>query len=430
MAEPYGLFAPTQEDIEATQYNQAQDVITGAIGSTIGGIIGQLPQMRKSRKVNQYWRDKDMAINSPITVGEDGSLNLDPISKDNMNFGSLSEEWNNYKNYLESNRIRVTDEDYVTFREIYEGKSTEYGNTLANKFSSMKMRGVSDSSIRDLVSTNRGLYDTMSRIGMVSPEADAQFAPYLKAKGGLWGGLKKAVPEAAITAASFAAPVLGYQAGKTGYQKLTGAKKQPGFFKNLKSAFDLGTGRRFKEEAIKSDALRKKVPWTTKDTKLINQKKAALKRAQTKVDKLQTKAGKLRKGKSQKALTKAQTNLKKATTILDTAKGKTKPMSKSRITSTLTNALRKKGVRGVYKELVERVGRRAALGLMARVGLGTAASFTGIGTAFGVGMNVLAAYQIARALAGALKEVEGDSTFSEKMFGKKSGSSTLKGSQF
>ena len=157
MAEPYGLFAPTQEDIEATQYNQAQDVITGAIGSTIGGIIGQLPQMRKSRKINKYWRDKDMAINSPITVGEDGNLNLDPISKDNMNFGSLSEEWNNYKNYLESNRIRVTDEDYVTFREIYEGKSTEYGNTLANKFSSMKMRGVSDSSIRDLVSTNRGL---------------------------------------------------------------------------------------------------------------------------------------------------------------------------------------------------------------------------------------------------------------------------------
>ena len=65
---------------------------------------------------------------------------------------------------------------------------------------------------------------------------------------------------------------------------------------------------------------------------------------------------------------------------------------------------------------------------MARVGLGTALSGTGVGTAIGVGMNITAAYQIARALAESLKEVEGDSTFSEKIWGKKT--SSLEGSTF
>ena len=34
------------------------------------------------------------------------------------------------------------------FKEQYALKAQEYGNTLANKFSSMKLRGVKDSKIR------------------------------------------------------------------------------------------------------------------------------------------------------------------------------------------------------------------------------------------------------------------------------------------
>ena len=419
-----GLYAPTAEDLEAMQSNRANAMQA----SSIAGIIAHIPQMRKQKKASQYWRQRDAQFNAPITVGQGGVLTMTPEAMSGLQFGSMTDEWNKYKAYMDSKGVGVTEEDYLAFKPFYELKMDEYGKNIASKFNSMEMSGVSSSAIRDLVTGNQNLRDTMVQLGALNPEMQNIFAKYTQPKTGLVGGLKSSVPSALMTATAYAAPVALGAAGYTGYQKLTGAKKQPGFLKNLKSAFDVGTGRRFKEKAIKSDVLRKKGMWTTKDKKLISKKQISVDKAQKALDKLQTKAGKLRKGKSQQALKKAQTNLKKATTILDKAKASKKPMSKGAITSTLTKALKNKGVKGVYDTLVKRVGRRAALGLLARVGLGTAASFTGVGTAFGVGMNALAAYQIASALAGALKEVEGDSTMSEKMFGKQT--SSLEGATF
>lgn len=419
-----GLYAPTAEDLEAIQSNRADAMQA----SSIAGIIAHIPQMRKQKKASQYWRERDAQFNAPITVGKGGMLVMTPEAMSGLQFGSMTDEWNKYKAYMDSKGVGVTEEDYLAFKPFYELKMDEYGKSIATKFNSMEMGGVSSSAIRDLVTGNQNLRDTMIQLGALNPDLQGIFSKYTQPKTGLVGGLKSSIPNALMTAAAYAAPVAVGAAGYTGYQKLTGAKKQPGFLKNLKSAFDVGTGRRFKEKAIKSDLLRKKGMWKTKDTKLINNKKAAVDRAQKALDKFQTKTGKLRKGKSQKALDKANANLTRAKTNLENAMEVRKPMSKSRITSTLTKALKDKGVKGVYKELVKRVGKRTALGLLARVGLGTAASFTGVGTAFGVGMNALAAYQIASALAGALKEVEGDSTMSEKMFGKQT--SSLEGTTF
>lgn len=419
-----GLYAPTAEDLEAMQSNRADAMQA----SSIAGIIAHIPQMRKQKKASQYWRERDAQFNAPITVGQGGILTMTPEAMSGLQFGSMTDEWNKYKAYMDSKGVGVTEEDYLEFKPFYELKMDEYGKNIASKFNSMEMSGVSSSAIRDLVTGNQNLRDTMVQLGALNPDMQSIFAKYTQPKTGLVGGLKSSIPNALMTGAAYAAPVALGAAGYTGYQKLTGAKKQPGFLKNLKGAFDVGTGRRFKEKAIESDLLRKKGMWKTKDTKLIGKKEAAVDRAQKALDKFQTKAGKLRKGKSQKALDRANANLTRAKTNLEKVIDAKKPMSKSSITRILRKSLEEKGVRGVYKKLVERVGKRAALGLLARVGLGTAASFTGIGTAFGVGMNALAAYQIARALAGALKEVEGDSTMSEKMFGKQT--SSLEGTTF
>ena len=407
-----GLYAPTQEDLEAVQSNRADAMFS----NSIAGIIANIPEMRKQKKDNKYWRERDAQFSAPITVLPGGELSVD--RPDSYQFGSLDNEWNKYSEYMKDNNVRVGENDYNMFKQYYLMKQEEYGKSIDSKFYAMQNSGVSPEKIRNLVIGNQQMRDSIVQLSANNPDLQATMQQFIQPKGGLYGGLKTAVPSALATGAAFAAPVVGYEGIKAGAQKAMG--KETNFLKNLRGY--LSPTKQFTQEAIKSDKLRKKGMWTTKDTKLIGKKQASVDKAQKALDKLQTKAGKLRKGKSQKALTKAQTNLKKATTILDTAKGKTKPMSKSAITSTLTKALKNKGVKGVYKKLVERVGRRAALGLMARVGLGTALSGTGVGTAIGVGMNITAAYQIARALAESLKEVEGDSTFSEKIWGKKTSS--------
>ncbi len=418
-----GLYAPTAEDLEAMQSNRADAMQA----SSIAGILAHIPQMRKQKKATQYWRQRDAHFNAPITVAQGGMLTMTPEAMDGMSFGSMTDEWNKYKSYMDSKGVGVTEEDYLSFKPFYELKMEEYGKNILSKFNSMEMSGVSSSAIKDLVAGNPKLRDSMIQLGALNPDLQSVFSTYTQPRTGLVGGLQSAIPDALKTGAAFASLPLAAVGGYTGYQKLAGGKNT-GLFKNLRSAFDISTGKRFKEKAVQSDLLRKKGDFTTTDKKVVGKKNAAVNRAQKVLDGLKTKAGKLKKGKTAADLSKAQTNLKKAQTILDKAKVPTKQMSKGAITSKLKSTLKKKGVRGVYQLLVKNVGKRAALGLMARVGLGTALSTTGIGTAVGLGLNAMAIAQIAKALAGALQEVEGDSTMSEKMFGKQT--SSLEGATF
>ena len=154
----------------------------------VGSLLMGIPGRRKSKQTSKYWMQKDASMNPAITVGDTGNLMMDDVSLSNFNIGSMTDEWSKYKAYLESKRVRVTPKDYQEFTTHYQAKVGQYGTDIANKFSAMKMRGVKDSEIRDLVANNPQFRDTLSKLGMVNPEVDAQFAPYLKAKGGLFRG--------------------------------------------------------------------------------------------------------------------------------------------------------------------------------------------------------------------------------------------------
>ena len=430
----------------------------------VGSLLMGIPGRRKSKQTSKYWMQKDASMNPAITVGDTGNLMMDDVSLSNFNIGSMTDEWSKYKAYLESKRVRVTPKDYQEFTTHYQAKVGQYGTDIANKFSAMKMRGVKDSEIRDLVANNPQFRDTLSKLGMVNPEVDAQFAPYLKAKGGLFRGLLEAAPEAGLTAAAFGTPLAGYAA----YKRYVSAAKTP-ISETLRRQLGFGPAKRFAGELGKGKGIEKEVAkriGPMKDPKVLKNKRASLKRAQAKVDALHTKTGAL-KGTSSKAsnaydkakkafkgknfdksvkgkkllkaraselaknkiaqtnLTKSQTALKKAQTIFKkTPKTSVKPVK------LIARVAKKSGIKGVFNLLTKSVGKRAAMGLMMRAGLGTLLTGTGVGAAAGMALNATAAYQIARALGKALKEVEGDSTFPEKLYGKSTGSSTLKGSQF
>ena len=415
---PQGLYAPTQEDIEASEYNRG----AGDFATSIGGVLGALPQIRKQKKIKKYWQMKDIAIGSPITVDTYGTLNME--QGEAFKFGSQSEEWNDYKAYLESKRIQVSDEDYQIFKQIYMGKAAEYGSMLSNKFASMKMRGVSSSDIRDLVSNNTQLRDAMSRIGMVNPEVDAQFAPFLKAKEGLVGGLGSAIPEAGFTAAAWGA----LPAATAAYQKWS---KNTPFLQNLKSKVGLGPAREFGQQmtnqGVENKALKTQIRdqfGKKGDVKKIKKAKSKIELAKNKLEKLQTKKTKVKMKKVSKS------DYSKAQKVLERAKNKLEkmPQRTQSTTTIIKKTARKHGVKGIYKMLSKTMGKKGALMLLGRVGLGTALTGSGALSVFGVGMNALAAAQIAKALSKALNEVDSNSSLGEKVFGKKTAS--LAGSSF
>ena len=120
--------------------------------------------------------------------------------------------------------------------------------------------------------------------------------------------------------------------------------------------------------------------------------------------------------KAQKVLERAKKNFKKM------------PHRTQSTSNIIKNTAQKHGVKGIYKMLSKTMGKKGALMLLGRVGLGTALTASGAGAAFGVGMNALAAAQIAKALSKALNEVDSNSSLGEKVFGKKTAS--LAGSSF
>ena len=67
-----GLYAPTQEDLEAVQSNRADAMFS----NSIAGIIANIPEMRKQKKDNKYWRERDAQFSAPITVLPGGELSI------------------------------------------------------------------------------------------------------------------------------------------------------------------------------------------------------------------------------------------------------------------------------------------------------------------------------------------------------------------
>ena len=224
-----GLYAPTQEDLEAAQYNQEQAQSPQLFGNTIGCIISNIPNMRKAKKVQGYWESKDMANNNDLST-----------------LGTLTDEWNAYKNHLEANRVRLTHEDYAGFSEIYNLKKNEYDANAINKVQLLKLQGATDFEIRDLVSTNPNLMLALYKQG------DMQTKNWMPKKsfGEEWkdvgASIKEQLKEKGRPSSVFGMAGLGlggygaYQAGKYLAPEATGKATQ--FLKSKAKGLGKGVG--------------------------------------------------------------------------------------------------------------------------------------------------------------------------------------------
>jgi vacuolar-type H+-ATPase subunit H len=416
-----GLYAPTQEDLEAIQYNRAQEQFS----NSIAGIIAHIPQMRKQKKTQSYWRQRDAAFNAPIQVGAGGALQMAPDALNSFKFGTQTDEWNRYKDYMDSKGVRLGENDYQMFTQAYELKKKQYAEELAAKFYSMESHGVSKNKIRDLVVGNDNIRDSLIKLSVGNPDLEEQFRVYTTPRQGLAGGLAQAAPKAAMAGLAMQSIPLSIMGGKFAYEKAMG--KETSLKKDLRTTY-LQPFKPLKDKFIKSETLKKEGKFKTKPKEATKKQKAAVQDAKNKLNKLKTKAGKFKKNVTQKTIKSRQSALKKAENIVKKAKKPGKKMTAGQVTTKLKNTLRTGGVKGVYKLLSKNLGKRAAIGLMARVGLGTAASFTGAGTALGVGMNLWTATTIARQLSKAMNEVPADASFSEKLLGKET--TTMEGQTF
>tara|TARA_R100001594_G_scaffold54634_1_gene88200 strand:+ start:8010 stop:9266 length:1257 start_codon:yes stop_codon:yes gene_type:complete len=416
-----GLYAPTQEDLEAIQYNRAQEQFS----NSIAGIIAHIPQMRKQKKTQSYWRQRDAAFNAPIQVGAGGVLQMAPDALNSFKFGTQTDEWNRYKDYMDSKGVRLGESDYQMFTQAYELKKKQYAEELAGKFYSMESHGVSKNKIRDLVVGNDNIRDSLIKLSVGNPDLEEQFRAYTAPRQGLIGGLGQAAPKAAMAGLAIQSLPLSMIGGKFAYDKAMGEKTS--FKKDLRTQY-LQPFKPLKEKFIESETLKKKGKFKTKPKEATKKQKAAVKDAKDKLNKLKTKAGKFKKNVTQKTINSRKKALDDAKKIVKKAAKPGKKMTMPQITTKLRGELKRGGIKGVYKLLSKNLGKRAAIGLMARVGLGSALSATGAGAVAGVALNAWTIASIASQLSKAMNEVPADASFPEKILGKET--TTMEGQTF
>ena len=106
-----------------------------------------------------------------------------------FNVRSLTEEWNNYRKYLDDNGLRMRPDEYTQFAEAHRLKSEQWGQDIASKFERMKLSGVDRSKIRETIANNPALMQNLVKMSAISPTAYAAVSDYLVPGKGIVPGL-------------------------------------------------------------------------------------------------------------------------------------------------------------------------------------------------------------------------------------------------
>lgn len=136
----------------------------------IGSIVGNIPGYAKAKRANNWWMQKDLNMDLPFETDTRGNLQFGDGAI-NFTVGSMSDEWEKYKNDVSGFMGNVNASDYQNFQQLYNAKYADYANKIGFKLQSMENRGIGKKSIKNLISQSPQLKESLIRLDSLSPES-------------------------------------------------------------------------------------------------------------------------------------------------------------------------------------------------------------------------------------------------------------------
>ena len=136
----------------------------------IGSILGNIPGYAKAKRANNWWMQKDLNMDIPFETDTRGNLQFGDKAI-NFSVGSMSDEWEKYKQEVSGFMGNVSSSDYQNFQQLYNAKYADYANKIGFKLQSMENRGISKKQIKNLINSSPQLKESLIRLDSMSPES-------------------------------------------------------------------------------------------------------------------------------------------------------------------------------------------------------------------------------------------------------------------
>lgn len=172
------------------RFNQEEIARSRAQARQIGSILGNIPGYAKQKRINNYWMQKDMSMDPTFETDAFGNVQFGDNAI-NFKVGSLSDEWEVYKNNVSGFMGSVGTGDYQQFQQLYNAKYADYANKIGFKLQSMENRGISKKKIKRLINSSPQFKESLIRLDSMSPESG--ISNYIGQEGFLptmFGGIK------------------------------------------------------------------------------------------------------------------------------------------------------------------------------------------------------------------------------------------------
>jgi len=136
----------------------------------IGSALGNIPGYAKAKRANNWWMQKDLNMDLPFETDIRGNLQFGDKAI-NFSVGSMSDEWEKYKQDVSGFMGNVNSSDYQNFQQLYNAKYADYANKIGFKLQSMENRGISKRQIKNLVNSSPQFKESLIRLDSMSPES-------------------------------------------------------------------------------------------------------------------------------------------------------------------------------------------------------------------------------------------------------------------
>ena len=172
------------------RHNQEEIARSRAQARQIGSVLGNIPGYAKQKRISNYWMQKDMSMDPTFETDSYGDVQFGDNAI-NFKVGSLSDEWEGYKNNVSGFMGSVGTGDYQQFQQLYNAKYADYANKIGFKLQSMENRGISKKKIKRLINSSPQFKESLIRLDSMSPESG--ISNYIGQEGffpTMFGGIK------------------------------------------------------------------------------------------------------------------------------------------------------------------------------------------------------------------------------------------------
>ena len=114
------------------RHNQEEIARSRAQARQIGSVLGNIPGYAKQKRISNYWMQKDMSMDPTFETDSYGDVQFGDNAI-NFKVGSLSDEWEGYKNNVSGFMGSVGTGDYQQFQQLYNAKYADYANKIGFK---------------------------------------------------------------------------------------------------------------------------------------------------------------------------------------------------------------------------------------------------------------------------------------------------------